>query len=115
MGSQSVYVVGKEVAFKARSVIRKNADAEKLAVRWIADVLVHGPDEKTLRVAEVTIDSGETARVVDMLEARGIDVGLYFGSVRDCVAVPRSKVRDALGILRVKPLPGVDVMPPKGF
>jgi hypothetical protein len=115
MGSQDVFVVGKDSAFKACRVIRENLASEKLTLRWIADVLVHDADAESLRVAEVSVDSGSTRPVVDLLEARGIEPKFYFGAVKDCILVPRSHVRAALGVLREKTLPGVDVMTPEGF
>jgi hypothetical protein len=115
LGAESILVVGRDTAFKARQVLQANAEKEKLNIGWTADHLVHGQDAENLRVAEVTIESGSTAPVIDLLEARGMKAEFYFGSTRDCVVVPRSAVRTALEVLREKPLPGVVVMPPQGF
>lgn len=115
MGCQDVFVVGKEVAFKARSIIRENAEKEKLRVFWVADALVLGAEEESQRVAEVTVESGSTSTVVDLLESRGIERKFYFGAKKDRILVPRNRVREALGVLREKPIPGVDVMTPEGF
>jgi hypothetical protein len=68
--AESVYVVGKDTAFRARQVIRANAEIEKLNVGWRADVLVHTPDSEIHRVAEVGVASGSTGSVVELLEGR---------------------------------------------
>jgi hypothetical protein len=113
--AESIYVVGRDTAFKARQVLRENAEKEKLDIGWTGDYLVHDPDEETLRVADVTIASGSTVPVMDLLEGRRIDVDVYFGSVKDCLVVPRNQVLDALAILREQPIQGMTVLPPEGF
>lgn len=115
MGSDDMFVIGKEAAFKARAVIREFYPLVRHNYRWIAEVLIHEPDAEVLRVAEVSVESESTRTVVDLLESRGLKRKFYFGAKRDCILVPRNQVRDALAILREKPIPGVDVMPPKGF
>jgi len=115
LGAESILVVGRDTAFKARQVLRENAVKEKLDIGWTADYLVHDPDEETLRVAEVTIASGSTAPVMDLLEGQRMDVQVYFGSEKDCVVVPRNQVRGALAVLRGSAVPGMTVMPPEGF
>ena len=116
LGSQDVIVVGRETAFQARQVVLENAGKEEeLFISWQADVYVLDAEPEFQRVAEVTVESASTREVVDLLECRGVSSKFYFGSREDRIVVSRHDVRDALAILREKPIPGLSVMPPQGF
>jgi hypothetical protein len=124
LGGMDICVHDRETAFRAREILRANAEKERLNIGWWADFLIHPGDANWsssrtdplwLRVADVRFVETPTQTVLSRLEGAGIETWVHFGTSDDCVQVPRESVPRALKVLREAALPGVKIRPPPGF